>query len=269
MTNSPSRCLATHSTRVILAERVSGTGERYHRRTMTAEPDAPRQRWQILYSRTDPALRMRQQDVVAEFQRVLTEAELPVSHTAAKRPRPRIRLAAITPANLELRGDVVEVWFDELVTRERLVAAGEGLADGLAIVDAREVWHGFPSAASQVRGGEYEVEVHLPEGVTADDMRAGVVQLLGATSLPGMRRRGESERRSDAAERDLRPYVEDLEVMSVDEEARTARLRMQLRLDPSGAGRPRDVVDALGLRLQMTRAIRERLLFVDTPPVAR
>jgi hypothetical protein len=96
-----------------------------------------------------------------------------------------------------------------------------------------------------------------------------VVRLLAATSLPGQRRRGESERRSDAAERDLRPYVEDLEVIEVDEAARTARLRMQLRLDPSGAGRPRDVVDALGLGLATTRTIRHRLLFVDTPPVAR
>ena len=236
---------------------------------MTTAADTPRQRWQILYSRTEPALRMRQQDVLAEFQRVLTEAELPVSQTAAKRPRPRIRLAAITPANLELRGDVIEVWFDELVTRDQLMATGEILADGLAIVDAREVWHGFPSAASQVRGGEYQVDTRVPETVTSDDLRTAVVRLLAATELPGRRRRGESERRSDAAERDLRPYVEDLEVVEFDEDAHTARLRMQLRLDPSGAGRPRDVVDALDLGLEMARAVRERLLFVDTPPVAR
>ena len=212
------------------------------------------------------ALRLRQQDVVAEFQRVLTEAELPVS------PPPlgdhaRIRLAAITPANLELRGDVVEVWFDELVTRERLLAAGETWSMALPIVDARECGAG---SVGRVTGPRRRVRRRRSrsDGVTADDLRA-VSSILGATSLPGMRRRGESERRSDAAERDLRPYVEDLEVVSLDEKARTARLRMQLRLDPSGAGRPRDVVDALGLGLQMTRAIRERLLFVDTPPVAR
>ncbi len=236
---------------------------------MSAETDTPRQRWQILYSRTHPALKLRQQDIAAEFQRVFTEAELPLSQTAAKRPRPRIRLAAITPANLELRGDVIEVWFDELVERERLVTAGEGLAEGLAIVDAREVWHGFPSAASQVRGGEYEVEVRVPGSHTPDDLRSAVVQLLAAPALPGMRRRGETERRTDATERDLRPYVEDLEVLAFDEKTRTARLRMQLQLDPSGAGRPLDVVDALGLGLQLTRAVRDRLLFVDTPPVAR
>jgi radical SAM-linked protein len=212
---------------------------------------------------------MRQHEILAEFQRVLSDAGLPLSHSAAARPRPRLRLAANAPAGTELRGDIVEVWFDDLVPQERIVAAGENLADGLAIVDAREVWHGFPSAASQVRGGEYEVEVGAPEGVSADDLRAAVVRLLAAKSLPGLRRRGDSERRTDAAERDLRPYVEDLEVVDMDEGARTARLRMQLRLDPSGAGRPRDVVDALDLGLTTTRTTRQRLLFVDTPPVAR
>jgi hypothetical protein len=236
---------------------------------MTDSNDAPRQRWQLLFARTEPALRLRQQDILAEFQRVFAAADLPVSQTAAARPRPRIKLAASAPANLELRGDVIEVWFDVLVPQEQVLAATQNLADGLTVVDAREVWHGFPSAASQVRGGEYEVEFNSPTGTTGEDMRAAVVRLLAAESLPGQRRRGESERRSDAAERDLRPYVEDLELLAFDERSRVGRLRMQLRLDPSGAGRPLDVVDALGMRLTATRTIRARLVFVDTPPVAR
>jgi uncharacterized protein (DUF2344 family) len=153
---------------------------------VTTDGAAPRQRWQILFSRTEPALRLRQQDILAEFQRVLTEAELPISQTAAQRPRPRLRLAAVAPANLELRGDVIEVWFDDLVARDRLVAAGENLADGLAIVDAREVWHGFPSAASQVRGGEYEVQVRAPEGTTEDDLRSAIVRASRVTVPTGV-----------------------------------------------------------------------------------
>jgi hypothetical protein len=84
-----------------------------------------------------------------------------------------------------------------------------------------------------------------------------------------MRRRGESERRSDAGDRDLRPLIEDVEVLEVNEKAHTARLRTVLRLDPSGAGRPEDVVGALDLPVRVRKAVRTRLLFVDTPPIAR
>jgi hypothetical protein len=84
-----------------------------------------------------------------------------------------------------------------------------------------------------------------------------------------MRRRGESERRSDAGPRDLRPLIEDVEVLEVDDAGHTARLRALLRLDPSGAGRPEDVVHAIDLPLKVVRAVRTRLLFVDTPPIAR
>jgi hypothetical protein len=100
-------------------------------------------------------------------------------------------------------------------------------------------------------------------------LRGAVVRLLGASRLVGKRRRGESERRADAGARDLRPFVEDIEVLEVDEEQRRARLRMVLRLDATGAGRPEDVVDALDLPLAAGPAVRTRLLFVDTPPIAR
>jgi radical SAM-linked protein len=233
--------------------------------------DQPRQRWQILFSRQAPALRMRQAELLAEFERAMRETGLPLSTSNAARPRPRLKFAANLPVGVELRGELLEAYFDELVPIERITAMGEHLPEGLQIVDAREVWQGFPSAASQVRGAEYEVEVAARGGasLTSDELRGAVVRLLAADRLVGRRRRGESERRADSGLRDLRPYVEDVEVLDVDEEARRANLRMVLRLDPSGAGRPEDVVNALDLPLQTLRAARVRLLFVDTPPIAR
>lgn len=212
---------------------------------------------------------MRQAELVSEFERAFREAGLPLAYTHAKRPRPRIKLAANLPVGIELRGDVVEAWFDELVPLERIQAAAELFPEGITLLDAKEVWHGFPSAASQVRGAEYEVEVAGDESLTSDALRGAVVRLLSADELAGKRRRGESERRSDAGDRDLRPLVEDVEVIEVDDDAHAARLRTVLRLDPSGAGRPEDVVQALDLPLRVRRAVRTRLLFVDTPPIAR
>jgi radical SAM-linked protein len=234
-----------------------------------AHSEQPRQRWQLLFSRTDPLLRMRQQQVIEEWERVLREAGLPLSMSNAQRPRPRLQLAANLPVGVDLRGEILEAHFDDLVPIDRIEAAAALLPEGLALVDAREVWHGFPSAASQVRAAEYEVIVHSPRELTEEALRGAVVRLLARARLPGMRRRGETQRRSDAGQRDLRPYIEDVEVLSVDEAERRAHLRVVLRQDPTGAGRPEDVVHALDLPLNTERTIRTRLLFVDTPPIAR
>jgi hypothetical protein len=133
------------------------------------------------------------------------------------------------------------------------------------------VWHGFPSAASQLRAAEYEIVLRSrgKAPLSSDELRGAVVRLLSASKLPGKRRRGESERRSDSGMRDLRPYIEDVEVLDVNEAEHAARLRMVLRLDPRGAGRPEDVVAALDLPVSPGPAVRTRLLFVDTPPIAR
>ncbi len=236
----------------------------------TRSDDAPpRQRWQLLFSRAAPALRMRQAELVDELERSFREASLPLAYTRALKPRPRIKLAANLPIGLELRGEVVEAYFDDLVPHERITAAGELFPDGIELRDAKEVWHGFPSAASQLRGAEYEIDVAGDDALTSDALRGAVVRLLSTGELQGKRRRGESERRSDAGERDLRPLIEDVEVLEVDEKSHTARLRTVLRLDPSGAGRPEDVIHALDLPLKTRRAVRTRLVFVDTPPIAR
>ncbi len=212
---------------------------------------------------------MRQADLVPAFAEAFTQAGLPLSHTNAVKPRPRIKLAANPPIGLELRGEIVEAYFDDLVPIERIRAAGQLFPDGIEMLDAREVWHGFPSAASQLRAAEYEVTAIGNDELTSDELRGAVVRLLAADTLPGRRRKGESERRVDAGERDLRPLIEDVEVLDVDEKAHKARLRMVLRLDATGAGRPEDVVQALDLPLRTVAAVRSKLLFVDTPPIAR
>jgi len=236
---------------------------------MPTSPNPPRQRWQLLFARRQPALRIRQAELLAEFERVFLEAGLPLSRTNAVRPRPRLKFAANLPIGIELQGEVLEAWFDDLVSIGQIQAATSLLPDGIEVVDAREVWHGFPSAASQLRAAEYEIDLRGDARLTSDALRGSVVRLLASSRLPGKRRRGESERRSDAGQRDLRPLIEDVEVLEVNDDEHRARLRLVLRLDASGAGRPEDVVGALDIPVRAGPAVRTRLLFVDTPPIAR
>ena len=126
---------------------------------------------------------MRQAELVDELERAFREAGLPLAYTGAMKPRPRIKLAANLPVGLELRGEVVEAYFDDLVPIERIQAAGELFPEGIALRDAKEVWHGFPSAASQLRGAEYEMEVSGDESLTSDALRGAVVRLLNAKEL--------------------------------------------------------------------------------------
>jgi len=233
------------------------------------DTDQPRQRWQLLFARREPALRIRQAELLSEFERAFREAGLPLAHTNAIRPRPRLKFAANLPIGIELRGEILEAYFDDLVPIGKIQAATALLPEGIEVLDAREVWHGFPSAASQLRAAEYEIDVRGDGQLSDESLRGAVVRILAAPRLVGQRRRGESERRADAGARDLRPLVEDVEILEVDEEEHRARLRMVLRLDASGAGRPEDVVRALDLSLKPGPAVRTRLVFVDTPPIAR
>ncbi len=232
-------------------------------------PAQPRQRWQIRFSRAGPALPLRQEEVVAAFETAFRESGLPLSETQGKRSRARLALAANLPAGMEAEAEVLEAFFDEMIPVERVRAAGDLLPEGVRIVEARDVWHGFPSAASQVRAAEYTVHVASEERVTEERVRDAVAALLAARRLPGRRRRSETERRADEGERDLRPLVQDVEVAAVEPGGGSAELAMVLRAGPSLSARPEDVVAALELPLRVVRVVRRRLRFVDTPPVGR
>ena len=231
----------------------------------------PRQRWQILFSRTAPALEMRQPEVLAAFEHAFRGAGLPLSETSGQRARPRLALAANLPAGMEAEAEVLEAFFDELLPVERVRGAGSLLPDGVRIVDARDVWQGFASAASQVRSAEYAVRVEPADdaALDCDALERAVAELLGSRQLPGRRRRGETERRADQGERDLRPLIEEVTVAGTDDDGRWAELDMVLRAGTTGSARPEDVVAALELPLRTTRVTRRRLRFVDTPPIAR
>ena len=86
--------------------------------------------------------------------------------------------------------------------------------------------------------------------------------LLAAHTLPRERRKGDN-----VIAYDLRPFVEDVEVIESD--GATA-VRMTLRHDPEkGVGRPEELLaalgEALGASLRPVSLVRERLVLGDPP----
>ena len=160
-------------------------------------------------------------------------------------------------------------YFDELVPIERHPAPPPRCSpEGLELVDAREVWHGFPSAASQLRAAEYEVTVRGNEELTdrgaagrggpaarraeAPGPAAQAARASGART-PGTPRPAAAHRGRGGARRGRA--------------RRTApRCAWCCAWTPAEPGRPEDVVGALDLPLRTAAAVRTRLLFVDTPP---
>ncbi|MDQ3880142.1 MAG: TIGR03936 family radical SAM-associated protein [Chloroflexota bacterium] len=228
---------------------------------MAIRTTTQQQRWLISFERDEPALAMRDADIVRGFETALTEAALPLSRTTSSRPRPRLRLAASLPAGVVGERELLEVYLDEPVDPDRVRAAAELVPSGLTVTDVRRQRSSAPSAASRVRHADYEVRVESDSPIVDTELRDAVRRLVRAPALPGRRRRGPTERRTDAGARDLRPLVEAVDVVEVD--GTSALLSVRLRIGRSGAGRPDDVVSALGLPLRVVSVRRRPLEFVD------
>ncbi|MFN2483945.1 MAG: DUF2344 domain-containing protein [Candidatus Limnocylindria bacterium] len=223
----------------------------------------PRQRWHIVFARREPALAMRDAEILRSFETAFAEAELPLARTVSSRPRARLRLAASLPAGVEAEGEILEAEFDQPVAEERLRAAAELLPSGLTLEGVRDVRHGVASAASRIRHADYEVDVASEQPLDEKEVRDAARCVLRAPALPGRRRRGPTERRADAGARDLRPLIDNLELIDTDGSAGRATLAIRLRTTGGGAGRPEDVVAAMHLPLRVVRVRRRQLRFVD------
>ena len=128
----------------------------------------------------------------------------------------------------------------------------------------------LPALQSDVRFAEYVVDVKAAQSDRAVDVEQWSVEigtdaemtiarLLAADRIPW-----EHKREDQMKSYDLRPQVESLELAS--REGEGVRLRMRLKNDSGGSGRPEQVVAALGLPPPM-RIHRVRLILAGTSPV--
>jgi radical SAM-linked protein len=214
------------------------------------------QRLRVTFTRGEEMKYITHLDLMRFWERALRRAALPVAYSEGFTPHAQISLAAPLPVGTTSDGELMDVFLDERMhPRDFVARARDELPDAVTIVDVREVGLALPALQADVRWADYDVDFDAGEVAGAEPL---VERFLAAGSVPWEHRR-EDEVRSY----DIRALVQDVRVERPNE--RTLRLRMRLRSDNSGSGRPEQVAAAIGLPAPL-RIHRTRLVLANRSP---
>lgn len=213
------------------------------------------QRLRVTFSRGEELKYITHLDLMRFWERTLRRASVPIAYTEGFSPHAQISLAAPLPVGTTSDGELMDVFLSERLSPRELVDKVTGqLPAGVRVRSVEEVGMGLPALQSDVRWAEYEVDVPADER----DAGSAVERFLAADAIPWEHRRENQVRTYD-----IRSQVQSIDLAGQDDSA--VRLRMRLRNDPSGSGRPEQVVAALGLGAP-ARIHRTSLILAGTSP---
>jgi hypothetical protein len=192
------------------------------------------------------------------WETALRDSGLPVAGLDGDGGRPRFALAApLAPAFLG-EAELADVW---LTAREPRWAVREALTAcmprGSVLIDLHDVWLGEAALPGRVVASVYRATIDGDGAAPVADLQAAATDLLGATTLPRERPRGDR-----TVLYDLRPFIGGIDVRP---RGRAAEVVMELRHDPEkGVGRPEEVLAELADRSRVALddavIVRERLV---------
>lgn len=214
------------------------------------------QRLRVTFTRGEELKYITHLDLMRFWERTLRRAGVPIAYTEGFSPHPQISLAAPLPVGTTSDQELMDVFLSErLAPREFIERVCSQLPAGALVRSVEEVGLGLPALQSEVRWADYEVDVPAGEAPDAGD---AVERFLAAESIPWEHRREEKVRSYD-----LRALVQSIDVLR--HEDGIVRLRMRLRNDQTGSGRPEQVVAALGFG-SPRRIHRTSLVVAGTSP---
>lgn len=214
------------------------------------------QRLRVTFSRGDELKYVTHLDMMRFWERTLRRAGVPIAYSEGFSPHAQIALAAPLAVGVTSDAELMDVFLSERMTPRAFVdAVTPQLPPSVRVLRAEEAGMSLPSLQAEVRAAEYEVDV---AGAALAEADQAVQRFLAAESVPWQHKREEEVRSYD-----IRPLVFELEARTGED---GVRLRMLLRNDSSGSGRPEQVAAALGLPAP-ARIHRTRLVLASKSPV--
>ncbi len=192
-------------------------------------------------------------DLTRAWVRALRRLGLPLAYSHGYNPHPRLSVAAPLPVGFRAECELLDIYFDAPVDPGELAARlPAALPPGLTVRAVEAAPLTAPPLPSQVVAADYVVTFLDPP---PPDLPERVARLMAAETVPFTRKRQEREITFD-----LRPRI--LEARG-EECAGQPTLVLRLAHGAGGAARPEDVVQALGLRVESTRATRTALVLTQ------
>lgn len=256
------------------------------------------QRLRITFGRSDDMKYISHLDMMRFWERALRRAEIPVSYSEGFSPHAQISLAAPLAIGTTSEAELMDVFLDRaMIPKQFIHQVTQQLPAGITIMAAQEVGLALPSLQADIRFAEYIVDIEESGGAGPDGRRdlvarapaaaeamtgdsattdgsdppryappahspataeAAVTTFLAADTISW-----QHKRENDIRSYDIRGQVVDIVVDHCND--RGATLRMRLKNDNTGSGRPEQVVAALGLP-PPTRIHRTKLILENNSP---
>jgi radical SAM-linked protein len=221
--------------------------------TPLTNSQVPVQRLRVWFAKGDALKYISHLDLTRTWERIFRRAMLPVAHSQGFNPRPRFQIAAALPVGVTGGAELLDLWLTESWKPEDvLLRLRATVPDGMQALAVEEVDLRSPSLQSQVCAADYRAVVHSEERV--EGIRTRVRALLDAPTL--LRQR---HHKGKVQSYDLRPLIQAIDVEAAG--GASVLLTMRLQANPQGAGRPDEVLDALGLALFPHTLERTNLYF--------
>ncbi len=174
------------------------------------------------------------------WERALRRAEIPLAYSEGFTPHPRISLAAPLPVGVTSEAELMDITLLKRVTPYVFIRTiGQQLSPGIDILEVQEISLAAPSLQSQLRYGEYRVDVKSNRSL--EEVQSAISSLLQTECLSWQHMRDTGPRHYN-----LRALIDHLWLIGWHSNSFT--LGMRLRCDSQGTGRPEQVTQALGFK---------------------
>ncbi|MCL2140844.1 MAG: TIGR03936 family radical SAM-associated protein [Dehalococcoidia bacterium] len=177
-------------------------------------------------------------DMVRLWQRVFRRSGIEICYSEGYNPHPRLSIAAPLALGVTGSNELMDVYLREPLAETSLICMiRPQMPVGLGIKQVFPIPLDVPTLQSQIRFAEYEAKVSIDE---ENSLEGRVESLLDCQCLPW-----EHLRDTGVKSYDLRLLINSVWIDSVVDGV--AGIGMRLQCDSNGAGRPEQVIKALGL----------------------